>query len=196
MYNLIAQQPILLSVVLALLAAALLYGWTREGQRWLAVSGLVLLALIPPVWIASSMLVTDEEEIRSMIEEMAQSIEANDHDAAVSVIHPNRTDIIARARQELPNYEFSRARVGGYNKIKILPGTNPTEAVVDLNASVTLSTKNGFLSNQRGARKLLLYLRKTDDGWKVIDYAHRQVVGGADPYSSGGGESWEGYFGP
>lgn len=196
MYNLLAEQPILLTVVLALLAAALLYGWTREGQKWLAVAGLIMLALIPLIWLAASLIVTDEEEIRAMIEQMARHIEANDHEAAIRVIHPNRPDISARAKSELPNYVFSRARVGGYNSLKLLPGTNPREAVVDLNASVTLSTTNGFLADQRGARKLLLYLRKTDDGWKVIDYAHRNVLGGADPYSSGGGESWEGFFGP
>lgn len=193
MYKLIAEQPILLTVVLGLVGVALLYGWTREGRRWLAVAGLIVLALIPLAWLSSSLLVTDEEEIRTMISDMAKNIEANNHDAVYAIIHRNRPDIVARAKSELPNYEFSRARVGGFNKIRILPGTNPKEAVVDLTASVTVSIKNGFLQNQSGARKLLLHLRETDDGWKVIDYSHRQVIGGDDPYTSGGGD-WENYL--
>ena len=194
MYSLIAEQPILLTVVLGLLAIALLYGWTREGHRWLAISGLVMLGLIPLIWLSATLIVTSEEEVRAMITDMASKIEANDHEAVYQAVHPSRSDILARVKAELPNYEFSRARVGGFNKIKILPGTNPKEAVVDLTASVTVSFKNGMFQDQTVPRKLLLYLRNTDDGWKVIDYAHRQVVGPSDPYTSGGGGEWESYL--
>lgn len=191
MYNLIASQPILLTVIFGLLAIALLYGWTREGQRWLAISGLVMLCLIPLVWLAATLLVTSEEEIRDMISDMAAKIEANNHEAVYRVVDSSRPDILARLKAELPNYEFSRARVGAYNKIKLVPGSKPVEAVVDLTASVKVSLRNGFLEDQTVARKLLLHLRQAEDGWKVIDYAHRQVIGASDPYTSGGGAEWE-----
>jgi ketosteroid isomerase-like protein len=197
MYSIIAEQPILLTVIFGLLSFALAYSWVREGNKWLGIAAIVFFLLIGVAWLLAWTLETDEERIRLMIEDFAADVQANDHDAVYGAIHLDRPDILARAKQELPNYEFSRARVGGYNKIKLLPGTKPSEAVVDLIASVTVSSRGGMFKDQRVARKLLLYLRETDQGWKVIDYAHRAPVGGAtDPYSSGGGEAWESLLGP
>jgi hypothetical protein len=196
MGKMIAEQPVLITVMLALLAIAFLYAWTREGRKWLAFIALGLLALIPLAWLGASMIETDDERIRAMIYDFAAAVEANDHETVYAAVHPDRPDILARVESELPRYEFTRARVGGFDKIKVLPNTDPTEAVVELMASVTVSSNNGAFQGQKVARKLLLYLRETESGWKVLDYSHRPPIGGLDPYSSGGGGSWENFLHP
>lgn len=185
MMKLFGEQPLLLSVLLGLLAAAFLYIWTRSGQRALAITGALLLALIPVVWIIAERIVTEEEQIRATIVGFAEHVEANRFEEAYEAVHPDREDIRRRVESELPRYEFSRARVGSFRRIRTLPGTNPPEAVVDLVAGVTVSMRNGTLQNQRAARRVILHLQKTGEGWRVIDYAQGPPVGGFDPYSSG-----------
>lgn len=185
MMKLFGEQPLLLSVLLGFLAAAFLYIWMRSGQRALAIVGAVLLALIPVVWLVAHVIETDEEQIRATIMHFAEQVEANRFEQAYEAIHPDREDIRRRAESELPRYEFSRARVGSFRTVRVLPETDPPEAVVELMAGVTASMRNGMLENQRVARRVMLHLQKTDDGWKVIDYAHRPPVGPIDHYSTG-----------
>lgn len=125
-----------------------------------------------------------------MIESFAERVEANDIEGALISIHPSHPEVRQRAAAELPNYEFDRAHVGGYQAIRMVPQHDPPQAVVDLIAGVTVSLRNGGIEKQKLARRLLLLLEKTADGWKVIDYAHRNPVGKSDPYSSGTKE-WE-----
>lgn len=184
MMKLLGEQPLLLSVLLAILAVAFLYIWTRSGHRGLGITGAVLLALIPVVWLIADRIETDAEQIRAMIMDVAEHVEENRFEQAYEAIHPDREEIRQRAEAELPKYEFSRANVGSFRTVRLLPGTSPPEAVVDLMAGVTASMKDGMLRDQRVVRRVMLHLQKTDQGWKVIDYAHGPPIGGDDPYSS------------
>lgn len=185
MIKLFGEQPLLLSVLLVILAGAFLYIWTRSGRQALGIIGGVLLALVPLVWLVAARIETDAEQIRAMILEVAEDVEANRVEQALEAIHPDRDDIRRRAEAELPRYEFSRVKVGSFRVIRVLPGTNPPEAVVDLLAGVTASMSNGMFRDQRGVRRIMLHLQKTPRGWKVIDYAHRPPVGPADAFSTG-----------
>ena len=185
MTKLFAEQPILLSVLLGLLAAALLYAWTRSGQRGMGIAGGVLLLMIPVVWFVAGKIVTEEEQIQAMLAELAEHVEANRFEQAYLAIHPDQEEVLRRAQAELPRYEFSRARIASFRTVQLLDGTEPPQAFVDLNAGVTLSVKNGALQGQKISRRLLLHLEKTPSGWKVIDYDHRPLIGGRDGYSSG-----------
>lgn len=196
MYTMLAEQPILISVVLGILALTLLYMWTRGAHRGVAISGAVCLALIPLAWLFANLVETDEESIRKSIRQFAAHVEANDFEQAYLSIHPDRGDILARAKAELPNYEFTRARVGGFNRIRLLPGTDPREAVVDLTASVRVSLARGGIRDQAVARRLFLRMVETQNGWQVIDYEHRPVVGGMDGYSNPGETDWDALLKP
>lgn len=187
MVELFAERPLLLSVLLGLLAMAMLYAWTRSGQRSLLIAAAVLGLLIPVVWVVAGAIVTEEEEIRTLLARLAADVEANRFEDAYQAIHPDRTDVLQRARAELPRYEFTQARIASFRKIRVLEGTDPLEAVVDLNANVVVSQKRGPVQNQKVVRRLLLHLQKTPSGWKVIDYDHRSLIG-RDAFSTGGND--------
>lgn len=185
MIKLFGEQPLLLSALLIILAAAFLYVWTRSGQRALGIVGGVLLVLIPVVWLVAIRIETDAEQIKTMILEVAEHVEANRFDQALEAVHSDRDDIRRRAEAEMPRYEFSRVKVSSFRVVRVLPGTDPPEAVVDLLAGVTASMKNGMFPDQRVVRRIMLHLQKTPQGWKVIDYAHRPPVGPVDSFSTG-----------
>lgn len=195
MFKILAEQPILMSVVLGILAFGFLYSWTRASQKWMLQAGVAMLLLIPFAWLAASMIETEEERIRVMIESFAARVEANDIEGALSSIHPDHPDARRRAASELPNYEFTRARVGGYQTIRVLDDKSPPQAVVDLIAAVTVSVRSAGFEDQRVSRRLLLLLEKVGDQWKVVDYAHRAPVGNRDAFATPERE-WEKYLNP
>jgi hypothetical protein len=184
MFKILAEQPILMSFVLGILAFGLFYSWTRASQKWMLQAGFVILLLIPLVWLAAGLIETEDERIRLMIGEFAERVEANDVEGALASIHPTRPDVRQRAAAELPNYEFTRARVGGYQTIRVLPEKSPPQAVVDLIAAVTVSVRSSGFEDQRVSRRLLLLLEKVDDQWMVLDYAHRAPVGARDAFAT------------
>ena len=191
MWTVIVEQPILTSIVLALLGITLLFIWTRGVPKAVAVVGGICLLLIPLEFLVAGYVETEPEQIRSMIRQVAERVEENDFQAVYDVIDPQRPEVIARAKAELPNYEFSRAKVGSFRRLVILPGTDPPEAVVDLTASVTVSLSRGGINDQIVARRVYFKLKKSPSGWKVTDYAHFPVIGDRDPYSYRGNTDWE-----
>lgn len=194
--KMLAEQPFFLSVLLGITAAAFLYVWSRGAPRVSGIVGLVALGLIPVVWLISFVIVTPEEQVRGVIESVAAGVEANDFDIVYDAIHPDRGDIRRRAEAELPRYEFTRAKVAAYRKIKILEDKTPRQAIADLNAAVRVSLNGQGIRDQAVLRRLFLLLEETPEGWKVIDYAHRPPVGPTDPYSNSGNTNWDELLGP
>jgi ketosteroid isomerase-like protein len=182
MTTLLAEQPLLVSIMLAALAAGLIFGWLQTGKTAAAVAGLVLVLLIPLAWVIAAYWVTDREQIESLIRETAEAVENNDYDRVYSVIGDPSTETQARA--ELPQYEFDEARVTGIRSLEFIQGSYPPEADVDLNVRVSVSHRGGRFADVRVPRRLILRLQQTDDRWRVVDYRHMPVVGGPDAFST------------
>ena len=117
MEAMLAEQPLLVSVLLGVLAGGLIYGWLQTGKKAAAVAGLILLLLIPVAWLVASRWETDREQIESLIYEIADAVERNDHEAAVKVIGDAKTK--EQARQELSNWTFHLAAVNNISSINI-----------------------------------------------------------------------------
>ncbi len=188
MTTLLAERPLILSLMLAALAVACVYGWLQTGKRPLGIAGIALLSLIPVAWIVSNYWVTDRERIRELIDETAAAVEANDIERAVQVIGKRQASLAARARAELANYEFSEARVNQIQNIKVNSSVTPMQADVELNVTVTVSSRRGQFASIRVPRRLSLRFEKQtdDDRWVVVEYDHRPVVGDRDAFSPTG----------
>lgn len=180
MKAMLAEQPLLVSLMLGTLAAGLIYGWLQTGKRGAAVAGLVAASLIPVAWIMASRWETDREQIETLIYEIADAVEQNDHEAAVKVIGDPNTK--AQARQELKNWTFDLADVNKISSIDIIEGTFPLEA--DVNMSVKVNVTGRGVRSMRVPRRLLLKFEKWDEGWVVTDYRHMPIAGGPDQYST------------
>ncbi len=182
MESLLAEQPLLTSLMLGTLAAGLLYGWLQSGKRAAAIAGLITASLIPVAWVVASRWETDREQITALINDIADAVEQNDHERAVTVIGDSKTK--SQARQELRNWTFHLARVNKIRSIDIIDGTYPQEADVDMSVKVDVSHVKGSVRNVRVLRRLILKFQKSDDGWVVTEYRHMPITGGPDQYST------------
>ena len=173
---LLAEQPIVLSLMLGAVAIALVYGWLKTGKVASAIIGLVFAAMIPVAWLIASSWVTERESIREVLYETADAVRENDHDRVVDIISPDQPATIARARAELPRYRFDEARITGIRRIDVIEEAYPPEADVDVNVSVIVSDKRGQFAQMRVVRRLVLRMQKLDspdgtgESWFIIDY--------------------------
>lgn len=185
---LLAENPLLLSIVLGILAVALVYGWLQSGRKPLVYAGLFAAALIPIVWVVAENWVTDRERIEQLIGEVADAVEANDHDRALAIIGDEATK--QQAAGELPQWIFTQADVGNIRSIQIIENTMPLEADVDMTVKVEVSSKRGSIQNMRVPRRLMLTFQKRGPetaeygGWKVTSYRHLPIIGKADGFTT------------
>ncbi len=181
MINLLAEQPMLLSLMLAACSGALFFGWLQTGKRGAAGSGLVFLALIPVVHLIAAKWETDREQIESLLYELADAVESNDAERAVKVIgDPELRD---RARAELSRYQFTLAAINKIRRIDLIEGTFPQEADVELSAKVDVSDRRGQIQNVRVLRLLILRMEARSGTWVVVDYQHFPITGKPDAAS-------------
>jgi ketosteroid isomerase-like protein len=180
MIKLLAEQPLTLSILLGLAAAALVYGWLQTGSRPAGVGGLVMLALIPVAWVVAAFWETEEERLRATCQQIARAVEANQRERLLDFIHPDATEVRRRAEAALPRAEFSQARIGSYRSVEIFDELTPNEAIVDLTGSVVLTVPQTGLVDQRVAQRAIIRFRKSGEDWRVVDYQYMSPVGPAD----------------
>lgn len=177
--TMLAEQPLLVSLMLGAVAAGLIYGWLQSGKKIAAILGLLCLLLIPLAWMLAENWQTDREQIEMLIYEIADAVEQNDHETAVAVIAD--PEFRGRALSELRNWTFDMADVNKLRSIEVLDGAVPPEADVDMSVKVRVSSKSGGVRNVQVPRRLQLRLQKLGDQWQVTQYRHMPLVGGTDP---------------
>lgn len=184
MKTLIAEQPLILALLLGVIAAAILWGWLQSGKKAALIAGLAVLALIPIGWYVSSVWVTDREQIQAAIESTAQAVRDNDFDRALQIIEPQQRALLSSARADLSRFHFREARVNQIRTIQMLEGGGAPEAEVDLTVTVVVSDQHGTFTDTRVIRRVLLSFRKSTDGnWYVYHYNHMAPIGATDAYS-------------
>jgi hypothetical protein len=182
MQSLIAEQPLILSLMLGLLAGALIYGWLQTGKSALAAAGLIAAALIPLSWVVAGRWQTDREQIESLMYETAAAVHTNDHERALDLIADEATR--AQARQELGTFTFDEARITKIREIQLIDGSVPPEADVDMNVKIVVSQRAGGMQNVPAVRRLILRMQKQGERWRIIQYQHLPAVGGPDQFTT------------
>ena len=192
MFRLIAEEPLIVSLMLGAMGFGLLYGWIRSGNKPIAVAGLVFVALIPLAWFIANQVETDREQIQRLLYTLADAVERNDHDSAVTVIAD--PELESRARLELQNWNFELAKVTQINKIRVIGDTYPPQADIEMMVKVKVSGRgSNAVQNAQIPRKLLLTMEKEGDEWLITEYQHLPIIGGPDKFSSyGGGQPAQG----
>ena len=54
MEALLAEQPLIVSLMLGTFAVGLIFGWLQTGKKAAAVAGLIAASLIPVAWVVAS----------------------------------------------------------------------------------------------------------------------------------------------
>jgi hypothetical protein len=181
MWTILAERPFLISIMVGIFVAGLLYAWLQTGDKRLALAALLVSLLIPGAYFIAESIETDREKILHAIYSTAVAVEQNDHETAVLFIGDRATR--QRALTELPKYDFQRVRVRNL-RITSVAGSDPEEVSVDLDASVTASMAKGGVKNVRIPRRVILTFQKQpDESWLMTDYTHLPLTGGADGFT-------------
>jgi hypothetical protein len=175
MMNLLSEQPLMVSIMLATLGGGFIFAWLQSGKKIVAMLGLFCILLIPAAWALAARLVTDRERITELIDSTARSVAANDHEAAVAVIGDEKTRRMAMS--ELPNYVFKTAEVNQIRRIDIDHNAIPVTAQVEMTVKADVSAKRGGFQNLRVLRKLELEFEQRGDDWVVTAYQHSPILG-------------------
>ncbi|HBV64678.1 MAG TPA: hypothetical protein DEF45_16835 [Rhodopirellula sp.] len=192
MFRLLAEEPLIVSLMLGAMGFGLLYGWLRSGNKKIALTGLVFVALIPLAWFIANRVETDREHIQRLLHALADAVQRNDHDTAVAAIA--NPELEERARRELQNWTFDLAKVTQINKIRVIEDTFPPQADIEMMVKVKVSGRgSNAIQNAQIPRKLLLTMEKEGDDWLITEYQHLPILGGPDKYSTyGGGQPAQG----
>jgi hypothetical protein len=151
------------------LAVLTFIGFLQTGQKkiLLAVMGIVI---VTAILISISVVVkTDKEIVTDFMHSSAQALKNNDFETIYSRIHPNATQTVAQAKNELPSFKFSDARVTKIESIELTPKHIPPKAVVEM-LIVVEGTFRGY--SGKIPRRVRMTLYKKDDRWLIFDYAH------------------------
>ena len=97
MVRLLAEQPTLLAIMLAVLGGGCVYGWLQTGKRAAALVGLICFALIPAGYLLAANWETDRERLTTLVHSTAAAVEANDVDGVLAFIDPAQPEIRERA---------------------------------------------------------------------------------------------------
>ncbi len=171
MYSVIFEQPWTVGAIGAFLTVLTLYGWTQSGNSIAFKSGVgfavvTILLLFVNLWI-----VTDGEQIRIWLVEVADELQANQYDKVLKRISPDRSDRVDRTAEHMKSVKFSVARVTKIHSVTLdYRGVNP-KAVVRMNAYVEAESSG---VSGKVPRWVGLTLEKLNNEWLIDDFEDRE----------------------
>lgn len=151
--------------------------WLQTGAR-LAAIGAGSLALISLVLVITSLRVeTPREQIRRTIYEVAEALSQNDVPKVISYIHPGALPAVVKAKGELPNYQFTEARVNRLRSIEVDQRPNPPVAIAEFNVAIEIATEGQKIPIRRLVK---VYFGLSAGRWLVRDYEHFDPLANLD----------------
>jgi hypothetical protein len=141
------------AVALAILVVALVK--SGRGRLIWAIAGVFLVAAV--VTLVSWLVETDREKIVAALRGGAKAVENNDLDQFLSFIAPE-SQIVRRARSQLPRFQFSKVSFLDEPKIDI-QGDHARAAV-----NVVL-----MINGMRGGRFVTVDFRREGERWLAVD---------------------------
>jgi ketosteroid isomerase-like protein len=167
------DQPISIAAAGTAVVFLLVVAWVQTGRNAFLFSSGGAAVLCVLLLILERNVITPREEVEATVYELAQLVERNDVDAIVKNFVRSKPEWATKAKQELPRYTFTEARVTQIHHIAMNLQHQPPEAVVEMNVSVSGSFEQ-FASGTY-LRWLKVTFWKEDDGrWRVVEYEHAE----------------------
>jgi hypothetical protein len=148
-------------------------GWTVSGRKELLYALAAAIAMLFAALIIERLIVTDREQIRAALQEIARDVKNNDHRRIISHIHSSAAAIKQKAQAEMPKYHFTDFRITKIHSIDVDRSAVPSSAVVELNVVGGGTFREHGIEMDHVARWVKLHLLKEKDGrWTVAEYEH------------------------
>lgn len=171
MLELLFESPVSICLSGLFIAGLTAFCWTQFGNKSLLWSAIGLALTTVMLAMISVQVQTDRERLTDTLHAVASALQRNDRETIFAQIHPNATATVQRAKQELPNYRFSEARVTRIKSIVIDSRKKPETAVAEFNVRVTVQLRD-MERGQPIPRFVKVYFAKQDGRWLVQDYEH------------------------
>ena len=176
--NELMEQPLVIIAIGMLTMVILCGGLIKTGHRGLIVAILVALLLFGGLLTAERMIVTDREQLRDELRDIAQSVRQNDLDGILQHIHPKGERISNAARMYVGRFEFTAARVTKFHEFKINANRTPPQATVEFMARVEGRIHGTAGPTEPAVRYLIVEFEKKDKRWLIYDYEDRDFYDG------------------
>jgi predicted PurR-regulated permease PerM len=176
MMSTLLENPIGIGIFGAIIIGLLVFAAAQLGNRRVFYAAGGVLGVTVILVLVSISIETDEEKLNRLIQELAVALRNNDHNEALSFIHPNAVPILQRAQQDLSSVEFKEAKVTSVRSTLVNSVTRPPTATIEFIGYIKASSDRytgGIVAG--GPRLFKLYWVKHQDRWLIRDYEHSDV---------------------
>lgn len=159
---------VLVGTLVALLAFA---AWLQTRRKAILVVGILVAALTIIAVIVERTVVTDSEEVKATIHEIARSMQTNEVDVIVRFISDQQPKLRQQAKSTLQRVSVQKVTIKPNLRVAIDDGGRTAQAT--FNAVARVNDKSGSWKNQLVPRFMIVDFAKQGDDWKVIAYEER-----------------------
>ncbi|MCH2178539.1 MAG: hypothetical protein MK106_07010 [Mariniblastus sp.] len=168
----LAETPLYTIMIGSLMTGFFALVWFVSKQRiFFALSVLTVIGVVAGV-VIERWIITDREQLRENIFLLAEAVESNNVADVVKQVSQSTPQTIRRIQNEMPDYNFRKCRIIGFNYIDLPETKNPARASVDFVVRFNVDATQTHGYDGSGIRRITLTFEKQGDLWKVIDYHH------------------------
>lgn len=161
-----ALQPIIGGGFLAICLLGLA---VYSGEKIMYLAAIAVAGIVTLIGVIESSIVTDREQALAMIYSGARAANANDDEKIIALVHPDKTQSIARLTQELGRTQFENLRIVGVKGFEIQSDAQPQTGTINF-VILGSGTHRGYSGPFH--LEVKLSLEKLDGEWKVTDFSY------------------------
>ena len=172
----ILENPLGIGIFGAVITGLLVVVAKQLGDRRAIHAAFATAVVTLVLCIVSMNIETEQEKLTRTIYEVAAAVRANDHNRALSYMHPNATPATQRAKSEISRFKFNEAKVTSIKSVLINDSTKPPTATTEFIATMKVTGDESYYGMKGGGVRLLIVTWvKQGDRWLIHDYEHRDV---------------------
>jgi hypothetical protein len=174
------ESPWTIGLTGGFFAGLCIFAWFQNGRKQLVMAFFGVIAATLAFLALERWWVTETEEIKSTIRQIARDVESNDFNRMAAHFHPSASEIREAARSEVGNYDFKSISVKDNFEVKLNLNHRPQKAEVGFNAVAVVTVHSLGAQDMTVARyvEFLMYKDSADGKWKVAGYGHRSAIPG------------------
>ncbi len=159
------------------LAGLLIFAATKSGDRRYLIAAGIVAAIGLVLGIVATNIETEQEKLTKTIYQVADAVRNNDHDRALTFMHPNASAAAQRAKTEISRFKFQDAKVTSIQEVVINDKTKPPSATAEFLARMTVEGDHTYFGAKfNGVRLIKVYWMKQGDRWLISDYEHSEPM--------------------
>lgn len=165
----LTEDPFWVIIGLVFVAVCSIILAFNGGGKIFGIAAGAFVACAIATFIIEQSIETDREAVTAAVYNLADAVERNDLDDAISFLDPDQEQVIQRVRAEMPTYEFRGCNVSAFRGLTI---NEDGTALVDFVVTVSVNARRMGYDVPVARREVVLKFRQTAAGWKVYDYRH------------------------